>query len=164
MATIHPGFKRRVAGILITLDGLGVKELGVFQWNRSFEEQGHLYTLGRSVSSGICVCAEHPLGKTVTSAQAGDSWHQYGLAADLVFKPKGIWSWDYAGLPYEEMGRCAIALGLAWGGLWLGKKKDPPHVQLTNGLSLWEAKLWYNKGGLQAVWDEVDARGPAKTI
>ncbi len=159
MNVIHSGFKRKVEGTLATLISLGVVvPLGVFQWSRTWEKQAELYELGRTKASDVCVCQAHPLGLTVTNAQAGDSWHQYGLAADLVFKPGGKWSWDYQNLPYAEMGKVAMELGLEWGGVWLGKKKDPPHVQHTNGLALWDAKQHYLHGGLEEVWAEVDKR------
>lgn len=71
-------------------------------------------------------------GAQVTNARAFQSYHQYGLAADVAFLRNGhiVISekdpWAMAG--YELYGREAEALGLTWGGRW--RMADFGHVEL----------------------------------
>jgi hypothetical protein len=48
------------------------------------ERQNWLYASGRTRE-----------GKIITNAQAGKSWHQYGLAIDIAYKDKKYnWTWE----------------------------------------------------------------------
>lgn len=72
------------------------------------------------------------MGANVTRAGAYQSYHQFGLAADLAFFRDGriVISerdpWAMAG--YRLLGERAEALGLTWGGRW--KLMDFGHVEL----------------------------------
>jgi peptidoglycan L-alanyl-D-glutamate endopeptidase CwlK len=73
------------------------------------------------------------LGPTVTRADAHQSYHQHGLAADVAFLREGRiviserdpWARD----GYERYGELAASLGLVWGGQWRGLA-DLGHVEL----------------------------------
>lgn len=52
--------------------------------------------------------------------------HQSGRAMDCAFVAADIWDG-----PWELYGTVAERHGLAWGGRWLGKKCDRPHVELS---------------------------------
>ncbi len=71
-------------------------------------------------------------GSIVTNARGLQSYHQYGLAFDLVFvtynwnPPSDIW-WDVLGAEGQK-------LGLEWGGAWEGFK-DKPHFEYHPGYS-----------------------------
>ncbi len=73
------------------------------------------------------------LGPGVTQAGAFESYHQYGLAADVAFLREGriVISerdpWARAG--YERYGELAASLGLVWGGSW-SSLADYGHVEL----------------------------------
>jgi peptidoglycan LD-endopeptidase CwlK len=73
------------------------------------------------------------LGPQVTHAGAGESYHQYGLAADSAFLVKGrvvISEQDpVAARGYELFGAVAQSAGLVWGGGWR-TLKDLGHVEL----------------------------------
>ena len=103
----------------------------VSQGYRSFGEQAALYELGRTKA-----------GKIVTKAKPGSSYHQYGLAVDLVELVKNgkelDWNYDMGKLkPYADK------YGIEWGGSW--NFVDLPHFQKTNGWG-WRALLdKYNK-------------------
>ena len=75
----------------------------------------------------------HALGPTVTRAGAFESYHQYGLAADVAFLKDGrvvISERDpWAMQGYELLGAAAQELGLVWGGGWR-TLKDYGHVEL----------------------------------
>ena len=84
--------------------------------------------------------------RRVTRARAGESPHNYGLAADFVLDEKKIelplreWqgrmvhdAWDTTTRSSMEawgaFGNLAERIGLAWGGRW--HFKDLPHVELV---------------------------------
>jgi len=117
---------------------------------RTWEEQDALYAKGRTKP-----------GEKVTKARGGESWHNFGLAVDLVEdgdpNKAGIqWSWAN-NLDYLKIGKFAEQCNLEWGGFWKSFK-DYPHVELTAGLSLVMARNLYHAGGLSKVWANIDAR------
>lgn len=73
------------------------------------------------------------MGPQVTHAGAGESYHQYGLAADSAFLIDGrivISEKDpRAARAYERFGAIAQSAGLVWGGSWR-TLKDLGHVEL----------------------------------
>src|SRR5678815_3524889 len=80
----------------------------VSQGMRTFEEQAALYELGRTKA-----------GKIVTKAKPGSSYHQYGLAVDLVELVNNgkelDWNYDMSKLvPFAEKYQ------IGWGGNWSG--------------------------------------------
>ena len=80
---------------------------------RSFKTQKAYYAKGRTKT-----------GKIITQAKEGQSYHQYGLAADLIFKRYG---WNPPSGWWDILGVEAKKLGLEWGGDW--KFRDVAHVQ-----------------------------------
>jgi peptidoglycan L-alanyl-D-glutamate endopeptidase CwlK len=116
---------------------------------RSFKEQQKLYEQGRVTP-----------GKIVTTAKAGDSWHNYGFAFDIVLlvdkDSNGSYesaSWnstvDFDGdgkADWMEVVEIAKALGWTWGGDWT-RFVDRPHFQkVPDGLTIQEAKKLYTQG------------------
>lgn len=72
------------------------------------------------------------LGPQVTRAEAGMSYHQHGLAADIGFLRDGrltISEHDpWTRQAYDELGALAETLALTWGGRW--QMRDLGHVEL----------------------------------
>lgn len=130
---LHPALAEKVKKMIdiCTAEGLTVD---IFQGYRSFEEQQKLYL-------------QRP---KVTNASSGKSWHNYGLAVDLVFKDNGKWSWKDTH-NWSRLGEIGEAFGLEWGGRWKGIV-DKPHFQLRGGLSIVKALILYRQGGLDRVW------------
>jgi len=111
---------------------------------RTFDEQAQLYTLGRTVANPEGKSAKKPLGNIVTWAQAGDSFHNYGLAIDvcLIIDGKEA-SWDvltdFDGdhvADFREVIEVFAKYGWEWGGNWNKPKTDTPHFQKTFGKSI----------------------------
>jgi hypothetical protein len=102
----------------------------VSQGLRTFQEQQDLYDMGRTKA-----------GKVVTKAKPGSSYHQYGLAVDLVEMVNGGLDWNF------DMGKLvpyADKYGISWGGNWQSFK-DYPHFEKTFGWG-WRSLLdKYNK-------------------
>jgi peptidoglycan L-alanyl-D-glutamate endopeptidase CwlK len=104
---------------------------------RTFAEQDTLYAQGRTKS-----------GAKVTNAKGGQSYHNYGLAIDIVLlvdKDKNgsfeSASWDIktdfdgdAKADWMEIVAIFKRYGFEWGGDW--KFNDAPHFQKTFGQSI----------------------------
>lgn len=156
LTLIHPVLAKKLEMALAECHSKGLM-VYVFEGLRSYERQDLLYAQGRTAP-----------GKIVTRAKAGQSWHNFGLAVDLVFDGdarEGIqWSWagsyknpkltDDKRDHYTQVGTILEAHGLEWAGRWT-KFPETPHFQLTNLMSLASAQKLYSDGGLPAVWDEV---------
>ena len=107
----------------------------MFEGYRSPERQNYLWEQGRMRE-----------GKIVTHASAFNSWHQFGLAADLVAKINGKWSWD---IDYDRIEQIMIEHGFE------SLKFERVHFQMTGGLKIKQAKEIYDKLGVEYVWKKV---------
>lgn len=105
---------------------------------RTFAEQDELYALGRTKA-----------GKIVTKAKGGLSYHNYGLALDIVLIDGKSASWDVK-KDFDKDGKSDWAEivnifkqhGWEWGGDW--GFRDEPHFQKTFGKSVRELLALYN--------------------
>jgi peptidoglycan LD-endopeptidase CwlK len=101
---------------------------------RSDETQAALYAQGRTVP-----------GHIVTNAKPGESFHNYGLAYDVVpLKPNGAADWDTsnktgAAKRWQRIGAIGKSLGLRWGGDF-NSIKDLPHFEWSGDLTLSDLK------------------------
>lgn len=115
---------------------------------RSFQEQDALYAKGRT----------RP-GRKVTNAQGGESFHNYGVAADNAFYDEGgNITWPETG-DYEKLwtryGEHAKKQGLEWGGDWRSIQ-DRPHVEYHPGVgSASELIAAHRRGGNEGSWDQM---------
>jgi hypothetical protein len=103
LAHLHPVVRRAVSDTLEALTAEGVP-FKLFEGYRTPERQAHLYAQGRTRPGGI-----------VTHAEAWESYHQYGLACDLVLFENGGWSWDASGKKakyWDRMKEIAGTFGL----------------------------------------------------
>lgn len=99
---------------------------------RTFKEQTALYNIGRSIP-----------GKKVTNAPAGKSFHNYGLAVDIVLIIDGkTASWDTLKdfdadhvSDWMEIVKIFKNHGWEWGGDFKSFK-DYPHFQKTYGYTI----------------------------
>jgi peptidoglycan hydrolase-like protein with peptidoglycan-binding domain len=139
---MNPEFVRRVRNTINQLRAEGwdarAAPSGGF---RSFEQQQALYNQGRTTPGNI-----------VTNAEAGESWHNYGLATDIVLNnANGQPIWPDPSPFWQRLGEVAQENGLYWGGNF----GDRPHVELHPGLRAGQAGTLideYNRGGLDEVW------------
>jgi hypothetical protein len=107
-----------------------------------------LYTKGRTVP---------PIGKKyiVTNAKGGQSYHNFGLAFDVVVLDSiGKADWDVTHPGWTAAAKVGKSFGLEWGGDWKGFK-DMPHFQYNAGLSLTSCRALYASGGFAGVWEKV---------
>lgn len=125
---------------------------------RTWAEQNGLYALGRTVKNPVGYHAtKKPMGNIVTWAKGGDSYHNYGLAKDIVLlidrDGNGTYesaSWetdvDFDGdgeADWREVVEINTRYGWEWGGNWNKPKQDMPHFQKTFGYSIQQLKALY---------------------
>jgi peptidoglycan L-alanyl-D-glutamate endopeptidase CwlK len=123
--------------------------LGAYPYNtgRTFEEQAVLYAQGRTAP-----------GKIVTNAQPGQSYHNYGLAFDMVFKVNGEWSWSG---DWDKLGALAKKYGFEWGGSW-ARFPDRPHLQKTFSQTTDKLLAVYNvRKDIKDVWAYINTVDPS---
>jgi len=85
-------------------------------------------------------------GKVVTWAEPGESYHNYGLAIDVVEILGGAAIWTNPKWPL--IGRIGKSFGFEWGGDWQGKM-DKPHFQMTFGNNIAMLQNNYNAGNFE---------------
>lgn len=141
MSGLYPPFEAEIDALLIAARAHGM-DVGLFEGNRSWDRQAKLYAQGRTKP-----------GKVVTQAQPGFSWHNFGLAADIVFRVNGKWSWAESH-PWAKLGALGKELGLEWGGDWK-KFQDRPHFEWPKKMSLASARALYQAGGIKTVWKNL---------
>lgn len=127
---LHPkvieGFKNFITD---AEQGLGII-IRVTQGLRTIKEQDDLYASGRTKP-----------GKIVTKAKGGQSYHNYGLAVDLVELVNNGADWNY------DMGKLvpyATKYSIEWGGNWTGTFKDYPHFEKHFGINWRDLFAKYN--------------------
>jgi len=130
---LHPKVREEVSDIYDEIcEALTGRAICRFAYTlRTFKEQQDLYEIGRS----------RP-GKKVTNASAGMSYHNYGLAIDIVLIIDGKnASWDIKSdfdgdkkADWQEIVTIFKQHGWTWGGDW--KFTDYPHFEKTFGYSV----------------------------
>lgn len=138
---LHPKLREEVTNIYDEIcTALTGKAVCRFAYTlRTFAEQDGIYAQGRTKP-----------GKIVTKAKGGQSYHNYGLAVDIVLIINGKEaSWDtlkdFDGdgiADWSEIVSIFKRYGWEYGGDW--HFKDYPHFQKTLGKSIMELLALYN--------------------
>lgn len=147
---MHPDLRAEVASIYeLISQALTGKAICRFAYTiRTYKEQNDLYNLGRTTNNPAGKTANKPKGNIVTNAKGGQSYHNFGLAFDIVLlkdaKGNGkfdVASWetnvDFDGdgkADWQEIVTICKQHGWEWGGDW--KFTDMPHFQKTFGFSV----------------------------
>ena len=136
LSLLHPIIRASVVEIINQLAAESTP-CGLFEAYRSPARQAYLYSQGRT----------RP-GIIITKAQPWESYHQYGLAVDIVPQPYGKWDWGASGnLEHywnrlNDLGRQFGLETLAW---------ERPHLQLA-GMNIHELKRGSFPGGGDLGW------------
>lgn len=148
---LHPSVRTEVehiyrAQIVPALTG---KAMCRFSYTlRTFAEQNALFAQGRT---RLYDSKGNRLG-VVTKARGGQSYHNYGLALDIVLiRDNGTASWE-TNVDFDKDGRADWmevvqifkASGWEWGGDW--RFKDAPHFQKTFGNTTKQLLAKHNAG------------------
>jgi peptidoglycan L-alanyl-D-glutamate endopeptidase CwlK len=114
---LHPKVRGKVSAFIKACEKVGINlRITNDGGMRTFNEQDALYAQGRTTSGDI-----------VTNARSGKSYHNYGLAIDVVEIKNGVAIWNNP--RQNEIVAIAKKLGFEWGGDW--SRPDKPHFQLT---------------------------------
>lgn len=150
--TAHPLLVEELKCIYSDINAAITSKYAIFRFShvlRTFAEQDALYAQGRTKP-----------GRIVTNARGGDSYHNYGMAVDVVQlldKDKnGTFESvsydlkldaDFDGVPdWDEVVHIFKRYGWEWGGSW--KRPDSPHFQKTFGYSTNELKKMPKVNGI----------------
>ena len=118
-----PEAKKRVEKFLAAAKAQGI-DLLVTSTYRDNTSQDALYAQGRTTP-----------GKIVTNAKAGESFHNYRCAVDVVPIVAGKPRWNVKDEVWQKVGSLGKAAGLEWAGDWK-RFREYPHFQYTGGLTL----------------------------
>lgn len=123
LAQLHPDFAPLAARFINTVERqLGIRlRIPREGGYRSLQRQAELYAQGRTAP-----------GRIVTNARPGKSYHNYGLAVDVVEIKDGRAIWDNPRL--QEIAAIGKSLGMRWGGDFRSIK-DTPHYEFSGGFS-----------------------------
>lgn len=141
---LYPDFRRRFINLQIEMENL-FHPIFLTEGFRTAERQRELYSIGRI--KGIIVKP----WQVVTRAKPGQSYHNYGLAADIAFSSKEPYSEEH---PWKLLGQIAPKHGLEWGGNW--KHPDRPHLQQSYDLKITLLEDILDQGDLDTVWRVID--------
>jgi peptidoglycan L-alanyl-D-glutamate endopeptidase CwlK len=119
---LAPPVKQRAQAFVEAAKAKGI-DLLVTSTYRDSESQNALYAQGRTTP-----------GNVVTKAKAGQSWHNWRCALDVVPLVNGKAIWDDSAL-WTKVGEIGKSCGLEWAGDWV-TFKEFPHFQYTNGLTI----------------------------
>ena len=117
-----PPAKQRAEAFIAAAKAKGI-DLLVTSTYRDNESQDALYAQGRTTP-----------GNVVTKAKAGQSWHNWRCALDVVPLVNGKAIWDDPAL-WKQVGEIGKSCGLEWAGDWV-TFKEFPHFQYTGGMTL----------------------------
>ena len=138
---MNPHFVALVNGTIAELRGEG-HDVRIVAGFRSFSDQQARFEQGRLKP-----------GTIVTKAKAGHSWHNYGLAVDIILNDdEGNPAWPEASSPFWQ--RLADAV-LARGAVWGGSFGDPAHVEYHPALARSDVGSLiedFESFGLEMVW------------
>ncbi len=92
-------------------------------------------------------------GKIITNAEPGESWHQYGFAADGVPMLNGVPDWDISSPAWQKVFAAIPSCGL-FSGRNFQSIPDSDHIQLAEipEAPTLEDIQTFKDGGMQAVW------------
>ncbi|MFK7887950.1 MAG: peptidoglycan-binding protein [Gammaproteobacteria bacterium] len=131
--SLHPDVRAQAAAFVNQVEAqLGI-QVRVTSGLRTFSEQNALYAQGRTTPGNI-----------VTNARGGSSYHNYGLALDVVpMNAQGQPVWDSP--HWDAIGQLGKQMGFDWGGDFRSIV-DKPHFQMDFGNSTRDLLSLYNSG------------------
>jgi len=118
----------------------------VTQGLRTWQEQATLYAQGRSTP-----------GKVVTNAAPGHSYHNFGLAVDVVPLTALGPDWNEGHPQWQRLVQVGTSIGLVAGAQWR-TFPDWPHFQLTGVFPVSpndEVREILRDHGMERVWQEA---------
>jgi peptidoglycan L-alanyl-D-glutamate endopeptidase CwlK len=128
--SLHPAIKPKVIEFINLAETKGYK-LRITSGYRTYDEQNKLYSQGRTTKGNI-----------VTNAKGGESYHNFGLAIDVVPIVNGVAEWN---TNWNEIATIGKSLGFEWGGDF-NSIKDKPHFEMSFNNTLAQLRSNYSNG------------------
>ncbi len=136
--TLHP--KIRVAATKFQNEAIKAGlPFRITEGLRTVERQNKLFEQGRTTPGAI-----------VTNARGGQSWHNYGLAFDIIPIINGTATYKAPASVWANIATIGKKYGFEWGGNFAGLT-DKPHFQKKYGLSTSKALAMYNQNPGQYI-------------
>lgn len=152
---VHPGLAEKIRDMATMLDADGIV-IRVTQGLRTWDQQQDLWQRGRDERGQVVDKAA-----VVTKAPAGYSWHNFGLAVDVVPDDTTLAGfqadWNTAHPAWAKIIAVGKSLGLVEGAEWR-TFPDWPHFQLTGRFPATptdEVRRIYKDLGMRGVWAEA---------
>lgn len=112
LVQLHPKFRISAQDFIEEVENTLNLTFRIDQGFRSFAQQTAIYAEGRT-KLGINCTARYPLGQPVTYSPAGTSYHNYGIAIDIVpVNPDGSINWKFN---YNSIRSIAVKYGMGLG-------------------------------------------------
>lgn len=141
---LYPPFAQKLIKAVQNARNAGIP-VEIFETYRTIERQRHLYAKGRTSA-----------GPKRTNARPGRSWHNYGIAADIVMRDENGYNWDKTNL-YVSAAKYFEAQGLYWSGR-NQRFVELVHYQLPCSFSIYEVESKRKEKGLMPIWIDLNQR------
>lgn len=143
ISTLHPLVIGKAKEFIIRAEKeLGIK-LRVVSALRSWAEQTALFNQPFDGKDNDRDGKIDEADEKVTNAKAGSSYHNFGLALDVVEIKNGKALWTNPN--WSKIAALGKSIGFEWGGDWKNFK-DKPHFQYTFGKTLAQLRDLYQSG------------------
>ncbi|MCL2638146.1 MAG: M15 family metallopeptidase [Oscillospiraceae bacterium] len=129
IGTLHPAIQDSAIAFILAAQKQDIN-LRITDGFRSIEEQNILYEQGRTTPGAI-----------VTNGRGGQSYHNFGLALDVVEMKDGVPLWEET--DWDKVGALGKQFGFEWGGDW-ASFVDRPHFEMSFGFSTSQFLQMYN--------------------
>lgn len=128
---LHPKVRDTFRAFIISAEIELNTTLRITQGLRTVAEQNALYEQGRTKPGNI-----------VTNAKGGSSYHNYGLAIDVVEMVAGQPNWNFN---YARLKPISDRFGITWGGTFKSIV-DRPHFEISLGYTTQRLKTMRKDG------------------
>lgn len=143
ISSLHPLVIGKAKEFIIRAEKeLGIK-LRVVSAFRSWAEQTALYNRPFDGKDNDHDGKIDEANEKVTNAKAGSSYHNFGLAIDVVEIKNGKALWNNPN--WSKIAKLGKSIGFEWGGDWRSFK-DKPHFQFTFSKTLAQLRDLYRSG------------------
>lgn len=129
IALLHPKVRQDFQDFIEECEQVFDITIRIVQGLRTFAEEDALYAKGRTVK-GDNAGPDHPMGDVVTNSRGGQSYHNYGLAVDIVPIVGNKMDWKFN---FGRVVNIASQWNITWGGNFPGSFKDYDHFEAKCG-------------------------------
>ncbi|MHC1707479.1 MAG: M15 family metallopeptidase [Bacteroidales bacterium] len=136
IAKLHPLIREDAETLINKVEDQLEIRLRITQGLRTFDEQHALFMQPRDGKDNDRDGKIDEPDEKVTNADAGDSFHNYGLALDVVEIKNSQVNWNTR---WMDIARIAKAMGFEWGGDFKSLR-DKPHFQKSFGYTVKQLK------------------------